>query len=243
MTGETHKLGGFVCSVVGFAVLRENGLLLKDVHEGLQWLMIYPFCYWGSVASDLDHNTHAIPMKDPPSRIVNGALHLTAPLEKALKDGGDTKSFLYKFARLFNAHHRSWQTHSDLTLFALLFLLNRVVHGDFGLSAVSSLFLSIVIVGVSIGLIAHFILDMLTTDGVWSVLLVVLGRVIRKFNPRLKYFPEKLRLVPRSSLFKTGDKWEKFVQKVLRILNVCATLYLVWTVFNIGSLIPFKITF
>lgn len=243
LTGKTHKAGGFLCSVIGFALLRENHILLDGVNEGLQWLMMYPFCYWGSVASDLDHNPHAIPMKDPPSRVVSGLLHLTAPLEKSLSKNGDTKSGVYKFARFFNAHHRSWQTHSDLTLFLLLFLLNSITNGVFGLGAVDSLLLSIALMGVTIGLIAHLVLDMLTTEGIWSILLVVLSRVVRKINPRIKNFPEKLHIVPSLHFFRTGDKWEMFVQKVIKILNVCATLYLIWTIFDVGSLLPFKITF
>lgn len=243
MTGKTHRYGGFLCSVIGFALLRENHMLIDGANEGLQWLMMYPFCYWGSVASDLDHNKHAIPMKDEPSKLINKLLHLTAPLQKSLEKSGATKGALYKFAKLFNAKHRSWQTHSDLTFFTLLFILYCVVSGKFAMGAVDSLLLSIILTGVIIGLIAHFVLDMLTTDGVWSILLVVLGKILRKLNPRIKQFPEKLRIVPPVHFFRTGDSWEKFVQKVLRVLNVLAMIYLLWTVFNIGSLIPYEIHF
>lgn len=243
MTGKTHRYGGFLCSVVGFALLKENNMLIDGVNEGLQWLVMYPFCYWGSVASDLDHNSHAIPMKDPPSIVVNKLLHLTAPLRKSLEKSGDKKSALYKFAKLFDASHRSWQTHSDLTLFTLLYLIHCVLTGRFVMGAVDSLLLSLILMGVATGLVAHFILDMLTTDGVWSVLLVVLGRILRKINPRIKHFPQKLRLVPRLHCFRTDGSWELFVQKVLKILNVCATLYLLWTLLKINNLIPYEINF
>ena len=43
MTGKTHRAGGILCSIIGFAILKEKGLLLPDVNEGLQWLIIYPF--------------------------------------------------------------------------------------------------------------------------------------------------------------------------------------------------------
>lgn len=242
MTGKTHKLGGFVCSVVGFELLRRNGMLIDGVNEGLQWLAMYPFCYWGSVASDLDHNDQAIPMKDPPSIVFHKMLHLTAPLKKLLEKSGDNKSVAYKIASLFDASHRSWQTHSDLTLFVLLWLIHMILGGRFQLGAVDSLLLSLMLMGVTTGLVAHFILDMLTTEGVWSVLLVVLGFVVKKINPRCKNFPTKIKVVPRWHFFRTGASWELFVQKVLKILNVCATLYLIWTLLGLGNLIPFEIT-
>lgn len=241
MTGKTHKMGGFLCSVVGFSLLKQNGLLIDGVNEGLQWLVMYPFCYWGSVASDLDHNSHAIPLRDPPSLILNKALHATAPLRRMLEKSGDTKSPLYKFAKTFDASHRSWQTHSDLTLFLVLYMLYSVLGGKFNIGAVDSVLLSLILMGVGLGLVAHFILDMLTTDGVWSILLVVLGKSVRKINPRIKHFPEKLRIVPRWHFFRTGDSWELFVQKVLRVLSVVGAIYLIWTIFGLGSLIPYEI--
>ena len=33
MTGKTHKAGGMLVSIVGFAILREKGLLLPDVNQ------------------------------------------------------------------------------------------------------------------------------------------------------------------------------------------------------------------
>ena len=84
MTGKTHKMGGMLMSVVGFTVLKNNGLLLANVNEGLQWLMIYPFCMWGSIASDLDHHWDSCPSKDIPSWFVHKALHITEPAYKKL---------------------------------------------------------------------------------------------------------------------------------------------------------------
>ena len=144
MTGKTHRAGGFLCSVVGFALLRENNLLLPNVNEGLQWLMMYPFCMWGSVASDLDHHWQSCPMKDPPSYVVNKLLHLTAPVQKSLEKAGDKKSGVYKVAKTFNASHRSWQTHSDLTLFVMIGLLIAVLNNNFGLGQIDAMFVRVV---------------------------------------------------------------------------------------------------
>ena len=216
MTGKTHRAGGFLCSVVGFALLKENGLLLPNVNEGLQWLMMYPFCMWGSVASDLDHHWMSSPMKDPPSYVVNKLLHATAPLQKALDKTGDKKSGLYKFAKTFNASHRSWQTHSDLTLILMFMLLLAVLNNSFGLGAVDALLLRIVMMGVSLGVIAHFILDMLTTEGVTSV---------------------------DWTCFSTSGAWENWVNKLLKVLNILAMIYLLWNIFGLGNLFPYQITF
>lgn len=241
MTGKTHRAGGFLCSVVGFEVLKHNGLLLDGVEESLQWLMMYPFCMWGSVASDLDHHWQSCPMKDPPSFVFNKILHLTAPIQKTLDKAGATKNGLYKVAKTFNASHRSWQTHSDLTFFALFSLLKLILSGALGLGAVDTLLLRFVVMGVCVGMIAHFVLDMLTTDGVLSVILVVLGKILKFFNPRIKNFPEKLRLVPRSHRFSTSGSWEIFVNKVLKVLNVLAMIYLLWSILGLGKYIPYEI--
>lgn len=241
MTGETHRAGGFLCSVIGFAVLKHNGLLLTDVHEGLQWLMLYPFCMWGSVAPDLDHNSHAIPMKDPPSKLLNGILHIGAPLEKIA--GDNKKSGVYKLGHLLNAHHRSWQTHSDLTLFLVGFLLYKIVSSEWQVGVVNALLLQIALTGICIGLIAHFILDMLTTDGVWSIVLCSIGLGVKKIFPKIKHFPQKLHIVPRLHCFRTGDDWEHFVCKTLHVCNWLGLIWLIYTVFDLQRLIPWEITF
>lgn len=243
MTGKTHRAGGFLCSVVGFALLKENGLLLANVNEGLQWLMMYPFCMWGSVASDLDHNWQSSPMKDPPSYIVNKLLHATAPLQKSLEKVGDTKSGLYKFAKTFNASHRSWQTHSDLTLILMFLLLGMVLNNSFGLGAVEILFLRNVIMGVCLGVIAHFILDMMTTEGITSVILLGINKAARTVDPRIRHSKCRIGIVPNWRCFSTSGSWETWVNKLLTLLNIVATLYIIWNIFGLSNLFPYQITF
>lgn len=238
MTGKTHRAGGFLCSVVGFALLRENGLLLPNVSEGLQWLVMYPFCMWGSVVSDLDHHWQSCPMKDPPSYVVNKLLHLTAPIQKSLEKAGDKKSGVYKIAKTFNASHRSWQTHSDLTLFLMLILIALVMANSLGFGAVDAMLLRMIVLGVSLGVIAHFILDMLTTDGVTSVFLIALGKLFR-----IKKFPRKLRFVPKWHCFATSGSWEIWVNKALKVLNIIAMVYLLWNILGVSRLFPYTISF
>jgi len=243
MTGKTHRAGGFLCSVVGFAILRENNLLLPNVNLCLQWLMMYPFCMWGSVASDLDHIWSYSPMKDPPSYIVNKLLHLTAPIQRSCELAGDESSGLYKVARTLNANHRSWQTHSDLTLLLLFTIVNIILNNSLGLGAVDVTLLRFVVLGVSIGMIAHFILDMLTTDGIKSVLLILIGRVLRRVSPSIRHLPETIRFVPRWHCFRTSGSWEVFIGKILKILNILATLYLLWSILGVNRFFPYEITF
>ena len=115
MTGKTHKMGGMLVSVVGFTLLKNNGLLQPDVNQGIQWLMMYPFCMWGSIASDLDHHWESCPSKDIPSWFVHKALHITEPvyrrLDNSLSGKQKKSSIAYKIAKFFTARHRSWHTH------------------------------------------------------------------------------------------------------------------------------------
>lgn len=229
MTGATHRAGGMFVSIVGFAILRQKGLLLPGVNEAVQWMVMYPFTMWGSVASDLDHHWESCPSKDIPSRAVNAVLHITKPVKKFFDKTGLSKSNpLYKFADFFNASHRSWQTHSDLTLFAMLYLLYKVFTGSIGgLSSTDSTIITLVLTGICLGVVAHFILDALTPEGIWLVVPAVFNWLLSKLKIKIK-LPQKLHLVPKSQFFATGGSWEQFVQKVLKICTVLVLLWFVW---------------
>lgn len=221
MTGKTHETGGMFASLLGFAILKENGYLLEDSNLLVQWMVMYPFTMWGSVASDLDHHWKSCPRKDYPSRLVNMALHITKPIEEHTNKG----SVVNKVAGVLNASHRSWQTHSDFTLIFLFGLLYLLTHGIFGcFGAVDSRILLLVLMGITMGVAEHFILDMLTPEGITLVGLVILETLLKKVNPGIK-LPTKLKFVPKSHFFATGQEWEKFVQKVLKIATY---LMLVW---------------
>ena len=56
------------------------------------------------------------------------------------------------------------------------------------------------VTGFSLGVLSHLILDSLTTAGIHII-------------PGMKF-----RLVPKSSAFATGGKWELFIQKLLYVL-------------------------
>lgn len=254
MTGETHRAGGLLCTLVGFLLLRKHGLLLPDVNEFVQLAVMYPFAKWGSVASDLDHHWESCPEKDPPSWVVNKALHLTTPVVKAMdKTGmGTNKSMGYKVAKFFSASHRSWQTHSDLTLLSVLFLLWAVLTNPYqwNMSGYDSHILALILAGISIGIVAHFILDMLTPQGVWCSLSVIFNRVVSLITKKdVEVLPEKWRFVPKMKCFATGGAWETFICKLLKVATVVLSIYfLVAVAFpSIGAkfleLFPYEIKF
>jgi len=246
MTGYTHRQGGMLVSIIGFALLRENGLLLPDINVGLQWLVMYPFCYWGSTASDLDHHWDSCPSKDYPSWMIHKLLHITEPIEdsfeathkvaKKLKIGNpSTKNLnsnvIYKVSKLFNAKHRSWQTHSELILFVMFYLLDCVMQGKFtSLGAVDTAILSLVVMGVIIGVIAHLFLDCLTPDGITLVGCKIINSILKTSKVKLR-LPETFKLVPRKQFFATDGKWEHFVQKLLKLCTFLSLVYLGYCIF------------
>lgn len=252
MTGETHRAGGMLVSIVGFTLLKKNNMLLPDVNEFLQWLVIYPFCMWGSTASDLDHNWNSCPSKDIPSWFINKALHITEPVYKKLDEKLSSKekksSMSYKISRFLCARHRSWQTHSDLTFVSIILFLYLLINGKIGIfNAKDTMFLTLILTGICLGVAAHFILDMLTPEGVWNTLVVLLNRFI--FKNKLPRRLEKWHFVPKLKCFATDSKWEDFIYKVLKIATVVSVIYLLlFVVFrtqflSLFSLFPYRIEF
>lgn len=250
MTGKTHEAGGVLCSVIGFAILKHQGLLLQDISEPLQWLVMYPFCVWGSVASDLDHNPDSIPRKDLPSKVINKALHLTHPIVKAIEknttEAERKNNLVYKVAKFFDAKHRSWQTHSDLTLIILILLLRYIQSGQVSfLTQVDISVASLILMAITMGICAHFILDAITPEGVWFTPFAVINAFSSSIKPNLKILPEKIHFVPHKEFFATGGKWEEFIQKVLKVVTVLAILWFLCSFLYpiVAEYLPYEITF
>ena len=252
LTGKTHRMGGMLISLVGFIALNNRGLLVPDVNEGLQWLVMYPFCMWGSVASDLDHHWDSCPSKDIPSYLVHKALHITEPLnkmlDKTLSEKEKSCNKLYKVSKLFNAKHRSWQTHSELTVFMMLMFLYLALDGTFSIFNNNDLLLlRLMICGVCMGVISHFILDLLTPEGIWFASYTVFNRVICKGKLPSKF--EKFHIVPKFKCFRTGSSWEKFIYTILKVLVIGCLIYIIGNYLfreQLDTLIawfPYEITF
>ena len=224
MTGKTHRVGGMLCVLGGFTYLESKGLLLRNVNPLLQLTVMYPFALYGSIVSDLDHNANSIPSKDIVSVAINRVLHLTSGLNEST--GGRNKVF-----GILDAKHRSWQTHSDLFLVALMYALYQMVM-ETKLATVESVIWSLVGMGFILGVISHLVLDMITPEGIWSILLVGVGRVTGS-----KVMPKKLRLVPDSKFFSTGGPWESLVRNILWICCVVLFIRLIYL------MTPYRITF
>lgn len=224
MTGKTHRVGGMLCVLGGFTYLESKGLLLRNVNPLLQLTVMYPFALYGSIVSDLDHNANSIPSKDIVSVAINRVLHLTSGLNEST--GGRNKVF-----GLLDAKHRSWQTHSDLFLVALMYALYQLVM-ETKLATVESVIWSLVGMGFILGVISHLVLDMITPEGIWSFILVGISKVTGK-----RLIPKKLRLVPDSKFFSTGGPWESLVRNILWICCVVLFIRLIYL------MTPYRITF
>ncbi len=222
-----------LCSLVGFALLKQNGLLNPEVNELVQLLVMYPFCVWGSVASDLDHEWDSAPTKGYPDFVINKALHITKPLANFFEKTTSKKNFFYRFFKWLNADHRSWQTHSDLTLGLCLYALYRLL--VIPEPSINVTILSLVVTGLLTGIVAHLGLDLLTPGGIKLFLLDAINSL---FGTHL---PAKLHLVPNSSFFATGGKWENIICIVLKIMTGVMFLYVLYLMLSIY--LPFKLSF
>lgn len=216
-----------LCAMVGFIILRDKGLLFGNINPILQLLIIYPFAMWGSIASDLDHHWSSCPDKSIPSWVINHILHLAKPLEDNLKRSGSVKSPVLKLVcTVFNAKHRSWQTHSDLTLICMILLLKHIAEGKLGswvLSQQDVVIASLVMTGVVMGIIAHFIYDMLTPEGIKLVGVMIINNI---FHTKFK---ETVHFVPKLHIFATGGSWETFIRKLSNIATWFTAIYIVCT--------------
>lgn len=225
MTGKTHRVGGVLCVLGGFSYLQAKGLLLSNVNPVLQLSVMYPFALYGSTFSDLDHNAQSAPSKDLVSVIINRFLHLTTKAHEATGN---------KVFALLDAKHRSWQTHSDVFLVLLLFGLKRLLTSSLEITNPVEYSIGVLMgVGFLLGIVSHLILDMLTTEGIWSLILVIIGKVI----PGGKYFPKKLSIVPKTRIFHTGGKWETLVRRVLVAISIVLFIRLLYV------MQPYRLTF
>lgn len=209
MQGDTHRIGGMLCALAGYTILESKGMLIKDVSPLLQLSVMYPFAIYGSVFPDLDHHSQSIPARDIVSVSINKVLHASSGLRKAT----DNKNPILK---IFDAKHRSWQTHSDLFLIICIVLSMSLINGS--VMSANDIILKLVATGFILGVISHMILDMLTPEGIWCIVLSAISRATK-----LKEIPVKIHLVPRSKFFATGGQWEKLIRLVM--WGICFMLF------------------
>lgn len=220
MQGKTHRTGGMTAALGGYVALGANQLLLGDVNPILQFTVIYPFAIYGSTASDLDHHWGSSPQKDIISRVFNITLHAGTKIRRTLPE----RSMASKVLWFFDAKHRSWQTHSYETLALLIWLCVSSVSGSFSsFNHTEQSIFGLVMAGLSLGLIAHIVLDGITPEGINIATFVILNHI-----KGTKVLPEKVRIVPQKHYFATGGPWEDLVYNVLRVTNVILLILAVY---------------
>lgn len=226
MTGKTHRVGGMLCVLGGYSMLQSKGMLLANVSPLVQLVVMYPFAIYGSIVSDLDHHWQSAPSKDVVSLAINKILHLTS----RITDNMNEKSTSYKLLSIFDAKHRSWQTHSDLFLILMVVISSGMVNTD--VSSANSVIIRLVSMGLILGIISHLILDMLTPEGIWCIISTTIRNVTGK-----KIFPQKISLVPNSKFFRTGGEWENIVRWIMWV--ICLVLFLKIVL----AMSPYSLTF
>lgn len=211
MQGNTHRIGGMLCALAGYTILESKGMLIRDVSPLLQLAVIYPFSIYGSVFPDLDHHEDSIPSHDIVSVGINKVLHATTAMRKA--NGGKLSPIL----SVFDAKHRSWQTHSDMFLIICILMSMSFINSS--VMSPNDIILKLVFTGFILGVVSHMILDLLTPEGIWCIGLGLIGKISGS-----KSLPRKIHFVPKSRFFATGGVWEKLVRYVMWV--ICSALFI-----------------
>lgn len=246
MTYKTHKAGGALCAVVGMQIMSKNNVDIEDIAPLIQFMIIYPFSLWGSMLNDLDHDWSNVADKNPVNFVINRTIRVFNSVKSKYDKVSDTTGISMskgkeKVLKTLSAGHRSWQTHSDLTIILLLVLIRLTTRKLWIFQDIKGVeILTLILTGVLIGSLSHLILDMLTPSGINSVVLTLIRSLWRFVFKRIKKFRVikliynvmiqgqerdkglntslvKIRLVPKSSLFVTGSSYEAFVHRVLVI--------------------------
>ncbi|MEC2463372.1 metal-dependent hydrolase [Bacillus cereus] len=229
MEGKTHYIGGSIGALTGYILLKENNMLLETVHPTLQFGMIYLAGTYGGMIPDADHHAGSNPMKDPVGVLFNRALHIfNRPfkrMDKVMSSSHKKHSFLYKLLSILRCTHRSWQTHSELTMLLFVFLLSNLLTSDTSDPSVAIAVL--LLTGLSLGVLSHLVLDLLTAEGINFAT----GIIIKTFFPRTPMI-EKIRLVPKRSTFTTGSPYELMIRYSLNVIQYFLLGYSILTFFG-----------
>ena len=244
MTGKTHKAGGALCALISLQLLKSNNLLIDNLNPLVQCLVIYPFALWGSTAPDLDHDESNLEDRNPVNLGINKVLHIPNNILSAyekvikvtpIKNSRVKKSLLNKLS----CKHRSWQTHSDITLILMSLLLYVMIYKADSLTMFNTQDIKILMLcltGIFIGFLAHLILDMLTTEGIKSLIFTLFRNTVYKIigiKKKRKFV--RLGLVPETEKFSvSNENYELTVRKIL-IVTTNTYFVILLSVYIIGE--------
>lgn len=233
MEGKSHRVGGVLAALGGYYMLKEQGFLIEGVTPLVQLAIIYPFSIVGSLLPDQDHHEESAPMKDVISLTFCKILHLTTKTRKRMKASGvSEKNTLYRLLGIFDAKHRSWQTHSDLSFFLICWMLLSIMSSSGGLLTAEGIIIKLISIGLVLGLLSHLVLDMLTPSGVWCLLFVGLNKLIGR-----RVLPEKIHFVPNRKFFATGGTWESWWRWGMGVVSFFVFFYIIYT------MLPYQLIF
>lgn len=215
MQGQTHRVGGVLAALAGYTILESNDLLISNINPLLQLAIIYPFAIYGSVLPDLDHHWDSCPSRDAISFCINKFLHIGKGLEKV---------GLKRLGSSVDAKHRSWQTHSLLLLLGMITALWFTI--KVGAETADAVIVKLILSGLILGVLSHLMLDAITPQGIWLLLLSIVRR--KKTT---------LHLVPKTKFFATGNRWEDLIKALLWVAIVVLVLRMLYIIS------PYRISF
>ena len=85
--------------------------------------------------------------------------------------------------------------------------------------------------GLLSGVLSHLLLDVITTDGIWSFILAPISIFKSKHKDDIKDYLFRLSLVPKIKFFSTDDSnspWERLVRGMMVVGIVLILLYILY---------------
>lgn len=212
MMGKTHRASGGLIALGGYLAFKHYGMLDPQIADVTELITLYASAYYGSVVADNDHVWESSPLRDPLSWVFNKVLHLTTPLRKKMESNKMNKGLVYHALGLFDARHRSWQTHSEVPLLLIGLALYLLPRG----------FEWTMILGFGLGYISHALMDMLSAGGYNIFIFQMINKMFKR-----RILPSKIRLVPKTQFFVTDGVFEQGVYKVLNFTTILAAIWVV----------------
>lgn len=186
MTAKTHVLGSMSLALGGYILMDKGGLLIPDVEPLIQLGIILPYSVWASTVPDLDQAHDSVAQSSPINLLIQ------------------------RFFKIVKAGHRSVKSHvapafiSLATYLALAFnMIGRNLNGT------EITILALAVLGITAGLVSHFLLDIMTRDG------ITIGKV-------------NIRVVPDTALFGAGTDYERIVRRLLYVLTTVLFIYILF---------------